>query len=156
MTNEIKEVKPTVEQKAEEKKVKKEREISKFLTDEKRNAIIEQLRELNIDSTDLNDEELLDALMNKAKILSKKAVKPDEAEELATRLTAYAKANEKSLLNDKKFIARLRDMAIRPNYLHLFRDHDANLSDKKIWERIRYSGVMHHKNDLSEVLSRKY
>jgi len=131
---------------------------TKFLSDEVRENLINTLNENNIETEGLSDADILLKLQNdysetkKAKddLLSASS----EKHMLAEQLNSYLNTPE-SRINDKPFAARLFDMGIPPIFLKIFRDHDSTLSDERIWEMVRFSGINTSDTNLQEIVSRR-
>lgn len=88
-------------------------------------------------------------------IVSASQTKDEEAKSLiAKRMTSYMNT-EGSLLTNKSFIGRLFEMGVPDCFLRLFRDHDETLTDQKIWEIVRKSGIKVYEHDMGELLSKK-
>lgn len=147
---EVKEVNEASENKKENAKKKRDN----FLTKEARAAIRERLIGLGLSvEPDMTDDDLVKKLTDTAEKLNEQVIKK-EAGNLQQRLNAYA-ATADSIIKDKIFIERLLNLNVPHIYLKLFRDQDANLTDKQIWQRIRESGIepltKHQKSSIFTV-----
>lgn len=99
-----------IEHKEEVKEVKKEKKVKTAYTDEQIKEIIEKSKRE-------------DALV-------------EQAEREKNSINQYASG---SLLTDKSFLLRLHKMNVFSHWLPLFRDHDKNMTDTQIWEKIRFT-----------------
>lgn len=138
----------------ENKKGLKKKKLTNFLTKEARAAISERLVGLGLSvEPDMTDDELVKKLTDTAEKLNDQVIKK-EAGNLQQRLNAYA-ATSDSIIKDKIFIERLMNLNVPSIYLKLFRDQDANLTDKQIWQRIKESGIepltKHQKSSIFTV-----
>jgi hypothetical protein len=56
-------------------------------------------------------------------------------------LNMYASANQKMLITNKEFIARLFNLNVPSYYLHVFKDDDMELNDRDLWKIVNKSGI---------------
>lgn len=92
----------------------------------------------NVDGMD--DESILKTYNELAVNFSQKSKKLEVSQETKD-LNQYASRNGDMRLTDHDFIARLHKMNVPCIYLHLFKDSDADLTDKQLWAIVNKSGL---------------
>lgn len=119
-------------------KRKKVREVSRFLPEETRIELMEQLEKSGIKPEDMTDGELI---KNVAKVAN------DEMEKNIRYQTdkTVIGLNEYSVdthLRNKELIKRLFMLSVPQIYLPAFKDEDMRLDDKEIWAVVQKSGIL--------------
>jgi DNA-binding transcriptional ArsR family regulator len=120
------------------KKRKKVREINKFLPEETRIELMEQLEKVGINPTEMSDGEMIKAVAKVANDEVEKNIRYN-ADKTVMGLNSYSVDTH---LRDKELIKRLFMLNVPQIYLPAFEDSDMKLTDREIWEVVQKSGIV--------------
>lgn len=125
-----------------------------FLSESDRTAMIKSIEGIGATASGLTDIQLVKKLQDLAVGTNEKYV-AITTDKLQVKLNGYAEsaAEVGCLVRDKAFLRRLFDMNIPKKYLKLYRDQDANLKDRAIWDIARESGISPLDKKIGEILS---
>lgn len=111
------------------------------LPKEARLMMVSFLESEHVQNADAMEDEIILKTYNELAINASKKARSLEVTQETKDLNMYASANSNIRLTDHKLIARLHKMNVPYIYLHLFKDSDADLTDKQLWGIVNKSGL---------------
>jgi hypothetical protein len=111
------------------------------LPKEARLMMVSFLESENVPDADAMEDEAILKTYNELAINASQKARRLEVTQETKSLNMYMSANDRIRVTNKEFIARLHKMSVPHIYLHLFKDTDAELTDKQLWTIVNKSNI---------------